>query len=117
MLTRSRYKALTVETVSTHALLYTWQGWDETLKPMLLMAHSDVSTYDFAPHSGTIGNGFRLFLLVNQPQVNGLILPFQVTTMESSFGVEDQKTTSPTSSQCSLPSIVYSLATSNLSVR
>ncbi|KAK6382227.1 Gly-Xaa carboxypeptidase [Exophiala oligosperma] len=54
------YKALTVETVSTHALLYTWQGWDETLKPMLLMAHSDVvpagqsatSEWSYPPFSG-----------------------------------------------------------------
>ncbi|KIW15751.1 hypothetical protein PV08_05801 [Exophiala spinifera] len=36
------YQALVVENVSTHARLYTWQGWDETLKPMLFMAHSDV---------------------------------------------------------------------------
>ena len=33
---------LSVETINTHGLLYTWQGRDESLKPTLLMAHQDV---------------------------------------------------------------------------
>ncbi|KIV81012.1 hypothetical protein PV11_08466 [Exophiala sideris] len=36
------YEALRVETVSTHGLLYTWQGSAQDLKPLLFMAHSDV---------------------------------------------------------------------------
>ncbi|KAK3706274.1 hypothetical protein LTR37_012789, partial [Vermiconidia calcicola] len=30
------------ETVNTHGLIYTWEGSDESLKPLLLMAHQDV---------------------------------------------------------------------------
>ncbi|EMC95379.1 hypothetical protein BAUCODRAFT_123824 [Baudoinia panamericana UAMH 10762] len=33
---------LKVEKVNTHGLLYTWQGSDESLKPLILMAHQDV---------------------------------------------------------------------------
>jgi len=33
---------LKFEKVNTHGLLYTWQGSDESLKPLLLMAHQDV---------------------------------------------------------------------------
>lgn len=33
---------LKFEKVNTHGLLYTWQGSDKTLKPLLLMAHQDV---------------------------------------------------------------------------
>jgi hypothetical protein len=41
-----RYETLTVETVSTHAMLYTWHGSMEGLKPLFFMGHSDVSTQD-----------------------------------------------------------------------
>lgn len=34
------------ELVHEHALLYTWQGSDESLKPLLLMAHQDVVPVD-----------------------------------------------------------------------
>lgn len=37
------YEALEVQTVNDHALLYTWQGSENHLRPLLLMAHSDVS--------------------------------------------------------------------------
>jgi len=33
---------LKAETVNTHGLLFTWQGSDPALKPLLLMAHQDV---------------------------------------------------------------------------
>ena len=36
------HSSLTKETVNTYSLLYTWKGSDETLKPILLMAHLDV---------------------------------------------------------------------------
>ncbi|EXJ95212.1 hypothetical protein A1O1_00332 [Capronia coronata CBS 617.96] len=36
------YQALTTETINEHGLLYTWQGSEKTLKPLLFMAHSDV---------------------------------------------------------------------------
>jgi hypothetical protein len=39
---RFRHGKLEVETVNEHALLYTWQGSDHELKPLLFMAHSDV---------------------------------------------------------------------------
>lgn len=34
-----RHKILTLEKVNTYGLLYTWQGSDTSLKPMLLMGH------------------------------------------------------------------------------
>ncbi|EXJ63874.1 hypothetical protein A1O7_00209 [Cladophialophora yegresii CBS 114405] len=36
------YESLTVETINEHGLLYTWQGAQEDMKPLLFMAHSDV---------------------------------------------------------------------------
>ena len=36
------HKKLKVEKVNTHGLVYTWQGSDESLKPLLLLAHQDV---------------------------------------------------------------------------
>ncbi|KAL4268708.1 peptidase M20A family protein [Pleurotus pulmonarius] len=35
------HKALKLETVNTYGLLYTWQGSDTSLKPLLMMAHLD----------------------------------------------------------------------------
>lgn len=59
------HKRLTKETVNQHSLLYTWQGRDPKLKPVLLMAHMDVVPVDPAsekswthpPYSGTIADG------------------------------------------------------------
>ncbi|KAM0791887.1 hypothetical protein ACM66B_004142 [Microbotryomycetes sp. NB124-2] len=36
------YETLQVDTVASYGLLYTWQGSDESLKPIVLMAHQDV---------------------------------------------------------------------------
>lgn len=36
------HKKLDLEKVHQHGLLYTWRGSDETLKPLLMMAHQDV---------------------------------------------------------------------------
>ena len=36
------HKALALEVVNTHGLLFTWKGENKTLKPTLLMAHQDV---------------------------------------------------------------------------
>jgi len=38
----SVHKALNLETVNVHGLIYTWEGSDASLKPTLLMAHQDV---------------------------------------------------------------------------
>jgi carboxypeptidase PM20D1 len=54
------------ETVATHSLLYTWQGSDPSLKPILLMGHMDVvpvepgteGNWQEAPFSGRIAGGF-----------------------------------------------------------
>jgi len=51
---------LKVEKINTHGLLYTWQGSDDTLKPLLLMSHQDVvpvpketvDAWDYPPFSG-----------------------------------------------------------------
>jgi carboxypeptidase PM20D1 len=54
------------ETVGTHSLLYTWQGSDSSLKPILLMGHLDVvpvepgteGRWQEKPFSGRIADGF-----------------------------------------------------------
>jgi Gly-Xaa carboxypeptidase len=54
------HEELKVEKVNTHGLLYTWLGSDETLKPLVLMAHQDVvpveeqtvDSWTFPPWSG-----------------------------------------------------------------
>jgi carboxypeptidase PM20D1 len=54
------------ETVQTHSLLYTWQGSDPSLKPILLMGHLDVvpvesgteEKWEEAPFGGRITDGF-----------------------------------------------------------
>ncbi|GJE91057.1 carboxypeptidase S [Phanerochaete sordida] len=54
------YEKLRVTKVNTHALVFHWQGADESLKPVLLMAHMDVvpvepstvSSWVHPPYSG-----------------------------------------------------------------
>lgn len=54
------------EIVSDYSLLYTWQGSDPSLKPVLLMSHMDVvpiapgteNNWEQAPFAGTIADGF-----------------------------------------------------------
>lgn len=40
------YKHLKVEKVNTHGLVYTWEGSDESKKPVVIMAHQDVVPVD-----------------------------------------------------------------------
>ena len=54
------------EVIGTHSLLYTWQGSNPSLKPILLMGHLDVvpvepgteDSWHEAPFSGRIADGF-----------------------------------------------------------
>lgn len=39
------HNKLDVKTINQHGLLYTWQGSDPQLKPLLFMAHSDVNIF------------------------------------------------------------------------
>ncbi len=58
--------AMRRETVADYTLIYTWQGSDETLKPLLLMAHQDVVPVNIgteddwtgAPFGGEIIDGY-----------------------------------------------------------
>jgi carboxypeptidase PM20D1 len=57
------HAALRRETVSEHSLLYTWEGTDAGLKPILLMAHQDVVPADerswtVDPFAGVIRDGY-----------------------------------------------------------
>ncbi|HEX6091324.1 MAG TPA: M20 family peptidase [Gemmatimonadales bacterium] len=60
------HAALRRESVGMHSLLYTWQGSDTTLRPVLLAAHLDVvpvepgteSQWQEAPFGGTLADGF-----------------------------------------------------------
>src|ERR1044071_2037049 len=59
-------RKLNKESGGEHSLLFTWQGKNDRLKPMLLMAHMDVvpvdpatdSSWEHAPFSGEIANGY-----------------------------------------------------------
>lgn len=56
-------KQLAREIVAGHSLLYTWQGENSALKPMLLMAHMDVVPanergWRHAPFSGALAAGY-----------------------------------------------------------
>ena len=66
-LTRSYPKvhgALTREVISDYSLLYTWEGSEPTLQPILLMGHFDVvpaenvTDWERPPFSGEISEGF-----------------------------------------------------------
>ena len=60
------HQQLTKETVNGHSLLYTWNGKDAHLKPMLLMGHMDVVPVDspterqwtHPPFAGEIADGY-----------------------------------------------------------
>ena len=55
---------LTLEVISEYSLLYTWQGSEPALPPILLMGHLDVvpadaaTTWEWPPFSGAIADGF-----------------------------------------------------------
>jgi len=57
---------LTLEKINDYSLLYKWQGTDNSLKPVLLMAHQDVVPVDsatlkdwtFPPFEGVVKDGF-----------------------------------------------------------
>jgi carboxypeptidase PM20D1 len=60
------HAALTKEAVADHSLVYTWQGQEEELKPILLMAHIDVvpaeseaeGGWTYSPFEGHIAEGY-----------------------------------------------------------
>ena len=60
------HSGLTKETINDYSLLYTWKGSDETLKPILLMAHLDVvpvepaseADWQHPPFEGQIQDGY-----------------------------------------------------------
>jgi carboxypeptidase PM20D1 len=60
------HAALRREVIAKHSLLFTWQGSDPSLKPILLVAHQDVvpveastaGEWDQDPFGGHIANGF-----------------------------------------------------------
>ena len=60
------HASLTRETVNAYSLLYTWEGTDPSLKPILISAHIDVvpvepgteNDWDYSPFSGEISDGF-----------------------------------------------------------
>ncbi|CAH0032656.1 unnamed protein product [Clonostachys rhizophaga] len=60
------HEKLHLELVNEHGLLYTWQGSDEQLKPILLMAHQDtvpvaadtLSEWKYPPYSGHFDGQF-----------------------------------------------------------
>jgi carboxypeptidase PM20D1 len=60
------HRHLGKETINEHSMLYTWQGKDDRLKPLLLLAHMDVVPVDpetekswtHAPFAGKIADGY-----------------------------------------------------------
>ncbi|MGH7793530.1 MAG: M20 family peptidase [Candidatus Binatia bacterium] len=56
-------KELTKETIGGHSLLYSWQGQEIALKPILLMAHMDVvpasdESWRHPPFAGALADGY-----------------------------------------------------------
>ena len=58
------HRELSREVISEYSLLYTWQGSEPALPPILLMGHLDVvpadaaTTWEWPPFSGAIADGF-----------------------------------------------------------
>jgi carboxypeptidase PM20D1 len=60
------HSSLKREIVNAYSLLYTWEGRDTSLKPILISAHIDVvpvepgteDDWDYPPFSGEIADGF-----------------------------------------------------------
>ncbi len=60
------HSQLKKEVINNYSLLYTWKGSDESLKPVVLMAHFDVvpvshgteSNWTYPPFSGRIADGY-----------------------------------------------------------
>ena len=58
------HSTLTKEVINQHSLLYTWEGTDSALKPILIMAHQDVvpieseKKWDYPPFAGEIAKGY-----------------------------------------------------------
>ena len=54
------HRSMALTRVDTHGLIYTWQGTDQSLKPVVLMAHQDVVPVDsldlwtYPPFNGTV---------------------------------------------------------------
>ena len=42
-----RYDAMEVLSINKYAFLFTWKGSDPSLKPLVFMAHTDVSIASF----------------------------------------------------------------------
>src|SRR5688572_29733299 len=60
------HSALKKEVVNNYSLLYTWKGKNESLKPILLMAHMDVvpvepgteGSWSYKPFEGRVADGY-----------------------------------------------------------
>ncbi|KAJ3414973.1 hypothetical protein HDV05_005804 [Chytridiales sp. JEL 0842] len=60
------HKTLEREIVNRYGLIYTWKGSDESLKPILLMAHMDtvpvpketIDNWTYPPFSGKVADGY-----------------------------------------------------------
>ena len=63
---RSTHQALKRETINNYSLLYTWQGQDPSLEPVILLAHMDVVPVEPGserywtqpPFDGVVSNGY-----------------------------------------------------------
>jgi carboxypeptidase PM20D1 len=80
------HAALSREVIAGYSLLYTWKGKDESLKPIVLMAHMDVvpieeatrSMWSFDPFAGTVKDDFIWGRGTTDDKIN-LIAIFEAT--------------------------------------
>ncbi|KAK5109771.1 hypothetical protein LTR62_006503 [Meristemomyces frigidus] len=93
------HEDLKVEKVNTFGLLYTWQGSDESLKPLVLMAHQDVvpvpaSTVDAWTHPPFSGHydGRYIWGRGSSDCKNQLIAEMEVIEMLLTAGFEPKRT-------------------------
>ena len=83
---------LAKEIVGENSLLFTWEGRDNTLKPILLMGHMDVVPVDpetenewtYPPFSGRMADGYLLFLIPLPFNDNFLYITFSPTALPPS---------------------------------
>ena len=93
------HATLRKENVNTHGLLYTWQGTDDTLKPLILMAHQDVvpvpaSTVDSWTHPPWSGDydGKYIWGRGSSDCKNQLIAIMEVIELYVAAGWEPRRT-------------------------
>jgi carboxypeptidase PM20D1 len=93
------HKNITREIIADYSLLYTWKGKNESLKPIVLMAHMDVvpveeatkAMWSFDPFAGTVKDDFIWGRGTTDDKIN-LIAIFEATEKLLSENFQPERT-------------------------